>query len=174
MWEWPAPPSTQFKFYLNFDTTSYTYRRQLFSLPCPHQLFFSLYGLFEVIRAARFAMCERHQNTSSWAAAASCCWKKVASSRPKSWKKVAISQVKDWKKVASKPCKGWKKVVTTMLKRKIINKLEAWKRTIANKALLIKGAHQVGKTTVVRQFAKANYKNFVEINFEQHIITLTY
>lgn len=54
-----------------------------------------------------------------------------------------------------------------MLKRKIINKLEAWKKTIANKALLIKGARQVGKTTVVRQFAKANYKNFVEINFEQ-------
>lgn len=61
-----------------------------------------------------------------------------------------------------------------MLKRKIINELEAWKRTIANKALLIKGARQVGKTTVVRQFAKANYKKFVEINFEQHIITLAY
>lgn len=54
-----------------------------------------------------------------------------------------------------------------MLKRKIINKLEAWKKTIANKALLIKGARQVGKTTVVRQFAAPNYKNFVEINFEQ-------
>lgn len=54
-----------------------------------------------------------------------------------------------------------------MLKRKIIKKLEAWKKTIANKALLIKGARQVGKTTVVRQFAKANYKNLVEINFEQ-------
>ncbi len=54
-----------------------------------------------------------------------------------------------------------------MLKRKIIKKLEVWKGTIANKALLIKGARQVGKTTVVRQFAKANYKNFVEINFEQ-------
>ncbi len=54
-----------------------------------------------------------------------------------------------------------------MLKRKIIKELEAWKGTIANKALLIKGARQVGKTTVVRQFAKANYKNFVEINFEQ-------
>lgn len=54
-----------------------------------------------------------------------------------------------------------------MLKRKIIKKLEAWKGTIANKALLIKGARQVGKTTVVRQFAKANYKNLVEINFEQ-------
>lgn len=49
-----SPPSTQLKLYLNFDTTSYTYRRLLSSLPCPHQLFFSLYGLFEVIRAAPF------------------------------------------------------------------------------------------------------------------------
>ena len=85
-------------------------------------------------------MYERHQNIESRAAAASCSWKKVASWQPKSWKKVVSRQPKSWKKVASKPCKGWKKVVITMPKRKIINKLEAWKRTIANKALLIKGA----------------------------------
>lgn len=54
-----------------------------------------------------------------------------------------------------------------MLKRKIISVLENWKETSANKALLIKGARQVGKTTIVRQFAKTNYKNFIEINFEQ-------
>lgn len=54
-----------------------------------------------------------------------------------------------------------------ILKRKIISKLDDWKKESANKALLIKGARQVGKTTVVRQFAKANYKHFVEINFEQ-------
>ena len=48
-----------------------------------------------------------------------------------------------------------------MLKRKIINKLEAWKKTTANKALLIKGARQVGKTTVVRQFAKGSYEKSV-------------
>lgn len=53
------------------------------------------------------------------------------------------------------------------LKRKILSQLEEWKRGTPNKALLIKGARQVGKTTIVRQFAKANYKNFVEINFEQ-------
>ena len=94
-----------------------------------------------MIRAARFAMWGRHHNIGSWAGAASCCWKKVASWQPKSWKKVASRQPKDWKKVASKPYKDWKKVVTTMLKRKIINKLEAWKKAIANKALLIKGAH---------------------------------
>lgn len=54
-----------------------------------------------------------------------------------------------------------------MLKRKIINELIKWKKNVPNKALLIKGARQVGKTTVVRQFAKANYRNFIEINFEQ-------
>ncbi len=54
-----------------------------------------------------------------------------------------------------------------MLKRKITNALARWKENTPNKALLIKGARQVGKTTVVREFAKANYKNFVEINFEQ-------
>lgn len=37
-----------------------------------------------------------------------------------------------------------------MLKRKIIKKLEDWKESAAKKALLIKGARQVGKTTIVR------------------------
>ena len=53
------------------------------------------------------------------------------------------------------------------LNRKIIRELEKWKEEPRNKALLIKGARQVGKTTIVRQFAKENYKNFIEINFEQ-------
>ena len=54
-----------------------------------------------------------------------------------------------------------------MLKRKIIKQLEEWGKEVAKKALLIKGARQIGKTTIVRQFAKAHYKNFIEINFEQ-------
>lgn len=54
-----------------------------------------------------------------------------------------------------------------MLKRKIISEISKWKEETTNKALLIKGARQVGKTTIVRQFAKENYKNFIEINFEQ-------
>ena len=49
-----------------------------------------------------------------------------------------------------------------MLKRKIINKLVEWKNGCSNKALLIKGARQVGKTTIIRQFAQANYENFIE------------
>lgn len=35
------------------------------------------------------------------------------------------------------------------LNRKIIRRLEEWKENVPNKALLIKGARQVGKTTIV-------------------------
>lgn len=54
-----------------------------------------------------------------------------------------------------------------MLKRKIISQLEEWKNNHFHEALLIKGARQVGKTTTVREFARANYTHFVEINFEK-------
>ena len=54
-----------------------------------------------------------------------------------------------------------------MLKRKIISQLEEWKDNHFHEALLIKGARQVGKTTIVRAFAKDNYTHFVEINFEK-------
>ena len=54
-----------------------------------------------------------------------------------------------------------------MLKRKIISELEAWLQDGAKKALLLKGARQVGKTTTIRAFAKQHYKHFVEINFEK-------
>lgn len=54
-----------------------------------------------------------------------------------------------------------------MLKRKIISQLTGWKEESVNKALLIKGARQVGKTTIVRQFARSHYESFIEINFEQ-------
>lgn len=41
-----------------------------------------------------------------------------------------------------------------MLKRKIISELESWLKNSKKKALLLKGARQVGKTTIVREFAK--------------------
>lgn len=53
------------------------------------------------------------------------------------------------------------------LKRKIYSSLVQWKASGSGKALLLKGARQVGKTTLVRRFGKEHYKNFVEINFEQ-------
>ena len=54
-----------------------------------------------------------------------------------------------------------------MLKRKIVNELEKWRSESNKKALLLKGARQVGKTTSVREFAKRNYAHLVEINFEK-------
>ena len=39
-----------------------------------------------------------------------------------------------------------------------------WKNTKKNECLLIKGARQVGKTFIIREFGK-NYKNFIELNF---------
>ncbi|MBO7054552.1 MAG: ATP-binding protein [Bacteroidales bacterium] len=53
------------------------------------------------------------------------------------------------------------------IKRKIISYLEQWKKKQQKEALLICGARQVGKTTIVREFARQQYKHFVEINFEQ-------
>ena len=52
-----------------------------------------------------------------------------------------------------------------MLKRKMYSKLMAWKSSENKKALCIIGARQIGKTTLVREFAHNNYTNFAEINF---------
>ncbi len=53
------------------------------------------------------------------------------------------------------------------LKRKIYDRLVEWKNSGSDKALLLKGARQVGKTTIVRKFGNEYYSNFIEINFEQ-------
>jgi predicted AAA+ superfamily ATPase len=52
-----------------------------------------------------------------------------------------------------------------MIKRKLYNYLLNWKNTKSKEALLIKGARQVGKTFLVREFGKNEYESFVEINF---------
>lgn len=51
------------------------------------------------------------------------------------------------------------------LKRKIDIFLKLWKQNDLHKPLIIKGARQIGKTESIMQFAKANYKNIVYINF---------
>ncbi len=52
-----------------------------------------------------------------------------------------------------------------MLKRKIYDELVAWKKDDDHKALVIKGARQVGKTFIVREFARENYEHYIELNF---------
>jgi len=53
-----------------------------------------------------------------------------------------------------------------MLNRNILIELEAWKVDSARKPLILRGARQVGKTTVVEMFAK-NYKQYIRLNLEQ-------
>ena len=57
-----------------------------------------------------------------------------------------------------------------MLKRKAYDQLLNWYNFQSNKALLVTGARQVGKTYLIREFLKANAKSFVEFNlFENDI-----
>ena len=50
-----------------------------------------------------------------------------------------------------------------MLKRKVYSKFSDYKKK--NKALLITGARQVGKSFIAREYGKNNFKQVIEINF---------
>ena len=53
-----------------------------------------------------------------------------------------------------------------MFKRKIYNKIKEWKDTSQGKtALLIEGARRIGKSTVVEEFARNEYKSYILIDF---------
>jgi predicted AAA+ superfamily ATPase len=52
-----------------------------------------------------------------------------------------------------------------LLKRKIDTFLAEWKVDPDRKPLIVKGARQIGKTESIRQFARNNYANVIEINF---------
>lgn len=52
-----------------------------------------------------------------------------------------------------------------MLRRKSYQNLLDWKNETKGKALCIIGARQIGKTTLIREFGKREYKCFAEINF---------
>lgn len=50
------------------------------------------------------------------------------------------------------------------MKRKIYQKLLEWKNNKNQKPLMLFGARQVGKTYIIREFGRENFKNFIEIN----------
>lgn len=53
-----------------------------------------------------------------------------------------------------------------IFKRKITDYLIRWKNeTKGEKALLVEGARRIGKSVVVEEFAKANYKSYILIDF---------
>ena len=52
-----------------------------------------------------------------------------------------------------------------MINRKITKRLEKFYSDCGRYALLVDGARQVGKTYIIKHFAKTHYENFIEINF---------
>ncbi|MDO4187222.1 MAG: AAA family ATPase [Bacteroidales bacterium] len=60
-----------------------------------------------------------------------------------------------------------KKKVSAMFKRSIWNSLMAWKNSQKHKPLILRGARQVGKTTIVNEFGKV-FDNYLYYNLEQH------
>lgn len=53
-----------------------------------------------------------------------------------------------------------------MIKRKIYKKIQEWKETTnGSRALLIEGARRIGKSTVVTEIGKNEYKSFILVDF---------
>ncbi|MDR2840577.1 MAG: AAA family ATPase [Paludibacter sp.] len=52
------------------------------------------------------------------------------------------------------------------MKRKVISELIAWKTDKNRKPLIVNGARQIGKTYIINEFGKHEFKNVVYINFE--------
>jgi len=59
-------------------------------------------------------------------------------------------------------------MTTRVFKRKIYDKILAWKKENNGKsALLIEGARRVGKSTIVEEFARNEYKSYIIIDFNK-------
>lgn len=56
-----------------------------------------------------------------------------------------------------------------MFNRKIEKKLEEWKNRADRKPLVLRGARQTGKTTIVRKFGNS-FKIFIELNLEKDLV----
>ena len=54
------------------------------------------------------------------------------------------------------------------MKRILYKELVNWKDNPKRKPLLLQGARQVGKTYLIKEFAKNEYKNLVYLNFEEN------
>lgn len=55
-----------------------------------------------------------------------------------------------------------------MFRRKIYDKFLAWKKEVhGEKALLVEGARRIGKSTIVEEFAKNEYKSYILIDFSK-------
>lgn len=53
------------------------------------------------------------------------------------------------------------------MKRHIFNQLKDWKQSRSRKPLILQGARQVGKTTILESFGRSEFKSCAYVNFEQ-------
>lgn len=54
-----------------------------------------------------------------------------------------------------------------MIKRNLENSLVNWKNDLVHKPLIVRGARQVGKTSLIREFGRKYFDRVVEINLEK-------
>ncbi len=55
-----------------------------------------------------------------------------------------------------------------MLDRKMMARIESWKRTKNRQGLLVTGARQVGKTSIIERFAAQHYSSIIKIDFVEN------
>ena len=55
------------------------------------------------------------------------------------------------------------------MKRKIYEELIKWKNTDMKKPLMVIGARQIGKTYIIREFCKNEFKQYIYINLLEHL-----
>jgi len=53
------------------------------------------------------------------------------------------------------------------MKREIIQYLKEWKYRKDRNPLILRGARQVGKTYIIEEFAKTDFKNCLKVNLEE-------
>lgn len=53
------------------------------------------------------------------------------------------------------------------MRRNALLKMENWKKDEDRKPLILRGARQVGKTWLMKEFGKTHYKNYVYFNFDE-------
>ena len=61
------------------------------------------------------------------------------------------------------------KLCLEFMYREKIEELKAWKNSPRRKPLILRGARQVGKTWLLREFGRQHYANTVYVNFEQAV-----
>ena len=53
------------------------------------------------------------------------------------------------------------------MKRNALEALKKWKNSEDRKPMVLRGARQVGKTWLMKEFGRTEYQNYVYLNFDE-------